>query len=178
MSQRLVKAGRVAALSGIALLVIVVVCSAAGMRINTSRSIAVGIYWTSAGPVTRGSYVMFCPPDIPVMSLARERGYLATGYCPGGFGYLMKQVAALAGNVVTVTEKGVSVDGFVLPLSAPLERDGGGQRLPRLAPSRFVIGENEVFMMSDVSATSFDSRYYGPIARRQMESVIVPVLTW
>jgi type IV secretory pathway protease TraF len=32
--------------------------------------------------------------------------------------------------------------------------------------------------MSDVSRTSFDGRYFGPISRAQIRTVIVPVFTW
>jgi type IV secretory pathway protease TraF len=32
--------------------------------------------------------------------------------------------------------------------------------------------------MSDVSGTSFDGRYFGPINRSQIKTVIRPVITW
>ena len=73
MNRRLVKVGRAVALSGVALLGIGLVSSAAGMRINTSRSIPLGMYWTSAAPVEKGSYVFFCPPHSAVMLQARQR---------------------------------------------------------------------------------------------------------
>jgi hypothetical protein len=36
---------------------------AAGARINTTKSIPVGLYWTSSAPVEKGAYVLFCPPQ-------------------------------------------------------------------------------------------------------------------
>ncbi|MES2568793.1 MAG: conjugal transfer protein TraF, partial [Verrucomicrobiota bacterium] len=38
-------------------------CYAAGARINTSKSIPVGLYWTSNSPVEKGAYVLLCPPE-------------------------------------------------------------------------------------------------------------------
>jgi hypothetical protein len=38
-------------------------CYAAGARINTTKSIPVGLYWTSSAPVEKGAYVLFCPPQ-------------------------------------------------------------------------------------------------------------------
>jgi type IV secretory pathway protease TraF len=32
--------------------------------------------------------------------------------------------------------------------------------------------------MSDVSGTSFDGRYFGPINRSQIQTVVSPVITW
>ena len=39
-----------------------VACHALGARINTTRSIPIGLYWTSGAPVEKGAYVLFCPP--------------------------------------------------------------------------------------------------------------------
>ncbi len=178
MNHFFLKAGRAAALSSVALLGIGLLSSAVGMRINTSRSIPLGMYWTSASPVGKGSYVFFCPPHMAVMAQARQRGYLDTGRCPGGYGYMMKKVVAVGGDIVVVSKRGVSVNGTLLPLSAPLAYDRSGRPLPRIARADFVVGVSEVWLMSDVSATSFDSRYYGPIDRLQIKDVVIPVVTW
>ncbi len=178
MNNRLVQGSRTAALAGVAIFGIGLACSAAGLRINTTRSIPLGIYWARPGPLQKGSYVFFCPPDVALMVQARQRGYLDTGPCPGGYGYMMKRVAASAGDVVSVTERGVRVNDAWLRVSAPLPQDRSGREMPRLQPSHFIVGASEVVLMSDVSATSFDSRYYGPIDRAQIKNVVVPVLTW
>jgi conjugative transfer signal peptidase TraF len=165
----------------IGLAALVAVCAllgAAGARVNTSKSIRLGVYWTSDRPVQKGEYVLLCPPQIGVIEEARRRGYLAAGFCPGGYGYLMKQVAAAEGDLVTVADDGVRVNGRLLPFSAPLAKDAAGRPLPRYQASRYVLGASEVLLMSDVSPTSFDGRYFGPTGRAQIRSVIVPVLTW
>lgn len=150
----------------------------AGARVNTSKSIALGLYWTSDRPVQKGEYVLLCPPTVGVIEEARRRGYLAGGFCPGGYGYLMKRILAAGGDAVTVNANGVRVNGLLLPHSAPLLADRAGRPMPRFQADRYVLGASEVLLMSDVSSTSFDGRYFGPVGRAQIKSVIVPVLTW
>ena len=36
----------------------------------------------------------------------------------------------------------------------------------------------KVLLMSDDSPTSFDGRYFGPIPRAQIQTVVKPVWTW
>ena len=40
------------------------------------------------------------------------------------------------------------------------------------------LKDNQVLLMSDYNPLSFDGRYFGPINRAQIRSVIRPVLTW
>jgi conjugative transfer signal peptidase TraF len=166
------------AIGGAAVVAAALLCFAAGARVNTSKSIALGLYWTSNRPVERGAYVMFCPPPVGVIAEARRRGYLAAGFCPGDYGYMMKKVLAVKDDAVSVSDAGVRVNGALLPYSAPLRTDRTGRPLPRYQSSDYVIGNAEVLLMSDVSSTSFDGRYFGPVNRSQITTVIVPVITW
>lgn len=160
------------------LLIVVAILGLAGARVNTSRSIALGLYWTSDRPVQKGEYVLLCPPQTGVMEEARRRGYLAAGSCPGGHGYMMKRILAAAGDGVTVGTDGVRVNGALLPHGTPLLADLAGRPLPRFQADRYMLRATEVLPMSDVSATSFDARYFGPVNRARIKTVIVPVLTW
>jgi len=178
MKSRAYSLVRTAAIAGVALFVLGLIAGAAGMRINTSRSIPLGVYWAVADPVRKGAYVTLCPPALEVMAEARRRGYLQGGTCPGGYGYLMKKVVATSNDAVAISSEGVRVNGTLLPLSAPLSRDPSGRQLRRFQLNEFIIGGHQLLLMSDVSATSFDGRYFGPIDRDQVKSVIVPVLTW
>lgn len=153
-------------------------CYGAGARINTSRSIPIGLYWISGAPVQKGAYVMFCPPPLRLFDDAKERGYIGAGFCPGGYGYMMKRVSAAEGDAIAIDAAGVRVNGALLPHSAPIAADGAGRPLPRYRPQRYTLGDAEVLLMSEASVTSFDSRYFGPIERSQIATVIRPVITW
>ncbi len=151
---------------------------AAGARVNTSGSIPEGLYWISHAPVAKGEYVMWCPPKRPVFFAARARGYIDSGFCPGGLGYMMKKVLAAKGDTVAVTAAGVTVNGTLLPDSAPLPVDGAGRRMPNLIGTRWMLGDDDVLLMTDRSRVSFDARYFGTVSRRQVRAVIHPVITW
>ena len=168
----------VTSVGGIALLLLGAACQMAGARINTSKSIPVGLYWTTPTPMEKGAYVLFCPPPSGVFHEARERGYIGAGFCPGGYGYLMKQVAATARDTVTVTSEGVRINGERWPQSMPRFADKAGRRLPRFQADGYVLGHAEVLLMSNGSPTSFDGRYFGPVSRAQLKTAIKPMLTW
>lgn len=155
-----------------------IACYAAGVRVNTTKSIPVGFYLTSASAIEKGAYVMLCPPPGGVFDDAKQRQYIAGGLCPGGYGYMMKRVLAAKSDVIQVSDDGVRVNGELLPLSTPLKADKAGRPLPHYRTSGYALGSSELLLMSDVSTTSFDGRYFGPVNLAQIKSVIVPLLVW
>lgn len=165
-------------LAGLCILILLALASATGLRVNTSRSIPLGLYRVSAGAVGLGAYVMFCPPPSALFLEARRRGYLAPGPCPGGYGYLMKRVSAVARDVVTLADDGMRVNGEPLPHSAPRHADPAGRLLPRFPLARYTLAPAELLLMADGSDSSFDARYFGPIDQAQIRAVIEPVWTW
>jgi conjugative transfer signal peptidase TraF len=166
------------AVGSAAVLALGIVCYAAGVRVNTTRSIPVGLYLTSSAPVHKGAYVLFCPPPSAVFDEARQRRYIGGGSCPSGYGYMMKKVLAAKADAIDVADDGVRVNGELLPLSVPLKADKAGRPMPRYQANSFELKNSEVLLMSDVSSTSFDSRYFGPIDVAHIKSVIEPVFVW
>jgi conjugative transfer signal peptidase TraF len=121
---------------------------------------------------------MFCPPRRALFDEVRARGYIGAGFCPGGYGFVMKRVMATEGDVITFGDDGVRVSGALLPLSVPLTADGAGRPLPRLRRDHLRLGASDLLLMSDISRLSFDGRYFGPIDRSQIRGVIRPVFCW
>jgi conjugative transfer signal peptidase TraF len=152
-------------------------CSVAGARINTSRSIPVGLYWLTERPIEKGEYVLLCPPPGNVFDEARKRGYFGAGFCPGDYAYLMKKVLAAKNDKVTISDDGVRVNGELLPFSTPLSADKQGRPLPILRGD-YQLGASDLLLMTDVSPLSFDARYFGLVKRAQIKGVIRPVFTW
>lgn len=153
------------------------VASVIGLRINKSKSIPLGFYWVTEKPIAIGEYVLLCPPESLVFDEARKRGYLGSGLCPGGYEYLMKKVLAAQSDRVVINEDGVFVNNKKLPFSKPLRFDGSHRPLP-IIRTESILGNSELLLMTDVSSTSFDSRYFGFINRSQIKSVIQPIYTW
>ena len=149
-----------------------------GVRVNTTQSISVGVYLKTYSPIKKGAYVFFCPPDKEVFSIAKDRNYISGGFCPGHYGYMMKKILAAKNDVITVNEKGVFVNGVLLPLSKQIKNDLSGALLPLYKVDNYTLKKNEILLMSDVSATSFDGRYFGLVNKSQIKDVIRPVLTW
>ena len=88
---------------------------ASGLRVNGTDSEPIGIYWAAVPRApAKGDFVFALPPAEPIFKLAKERGYLAAGTCG-----LIKQVAALSGDRVTIGVQGVQVNGVLLKNSAP-----------------------------------------------------------
>jgi conjugative transfer signal peptidase TraF len=161
----------------VSVFILIVVAYVAGIRLNTTPSIPVGVYRLTYEPIVKGMYVLFCPPPDPVFDMAKARGYLGAGFCPGGYGHLMKKILAVKDDVVAIGINGVQVNGQLLPLSVPIKADGAGRPLPGYEAS-WILGSAEVLVMSDSNRGSFDGRYFGSIQRSQIEGIIRPVFTW
>lgn len=156
-----------------------VVLGVLGARINSTSSLAYGVYWVDDVPPALGRYASFCPLlERPVFALAATRGYVGPGRCPGGTKPLLKRVLATGGDVVSIDAHGVRVNGRLLPHSRPLRVDGVGRAMPQLRLLDYRLPTDEVLMMSDVSDTSFDARYFGPIPQHHLQEVVHPVWTW
>ncbi|TKW64655.1 MAG: conjugative transfer signal peptidase TraF [Paracoccus denitrificans] len=168
--------GRYTAFGVFGLSIATVAAAAAGVRVNVTRSIPVGFYRTSAEPIHKGAYVMFCPPQREVFRVALKRRYIDPGSCPGGSYPMMKRILAAKDDRVQIGPQGVVINGVPVPNSKPRPVDGAGRTLPRFtgtgtvkAGDVIVMGENKV---------SFDSRYFGPIPRQQISTVIQPIVIW
>ena len=137
-----------------------------GIVINTTPSLPEGFYQKKGRPVEKGCFVLFRLPTQELSSrpYAREN--------------LIKQVAAVAGDRVTVSAGGVSVNGSLLPNSTPLPVDMDGQALPHPELTDYTLKPDELLTMSTYNPRSFDSRYFGPVPRTSVIAVVAPALTW
>lgn len=150
----------------------------AGFRLNTSDSIPKGIYRILHGAIEKNTLVLFCPEDREAFLQGRSRGYLNHGFCPGDYGYLMKKVAAVSGDVVSSTKDGVYVNRSLLSFSKPQSHDGLHRPMTFWPVTQYTLKPQEVLTMTNQSILSFDGRYYGLIQTKQIKGIVTPVLTW
>ena len=149
----------------------------AGLRVNHTYSFPLGVYWAVPKAPAVGDLVMFRPPEEAVFDEALARGYIGNG----GFTHyemMLKRLVAAGGDVISIEPEGVTVNGQPLANSKPQPLDGQQRPMPVWHLKDYRLSEGEVLLMSDYSPTSFDGRYFGPIPRAQILSVVRPIWTW
>ncbi|CZP46022.1 conjugal transfer peptidase TraF [Legionella pneumophila] len=146
-----------------------------GFRINLTESISVGLYRITGTEPLKNTYVIFCPDDRQTFRLAKNRGYIDHGLYCNGYGYLMKKVVAVSGDILSVTNEGVYVNQMLIPYSKPKLQDGMNRSLPQWQVKKYQLQEDEIMTMTSQSEWSFDGRYYGLVHTRQIKGMITPI---
>ncbi|TAU61484.1 conjugative transfer signal peptidase TraF [Rhizobium ruizarguesonis] len=147
-----------------------------GYRLNLTPSEPLGLWRIEKlqRPVAIGDLVFLCPPMTAVFAEAWRRGYLRRGMCVGGFAPLIKTVAALPGQRVEITDH-VLIDDRSIPASSVSGTDGEGRLL--LPDSGGVVPPRHLFVHSSF-ASSYDSRYFGPVPDSGLLGLARPVFTF
>ena len=145
-----------------------------GLRINTSPSLPVGLYVTTADASSR--LVEFCPPE-PYARIAIVRGYRDPGNCTDGAAPLLKPVVAEAGDIVEISPAGLVVNGHPVPNTAAIQTDTKGRQLTPWPPGRYEVQAGTIWVASSYNSRSFDSRYFGPIATWTIRDRVRPLVT-
>ena len=173
---------RLIAIGGIVLLLASWSAYLCGARINRTHSLPKGLYWAVGKTPERGDIVTFWPDDSEPFRTARERGYIIPGRHndrgAGGYDLMLKKLLAVPGDIVSLTDAGVSVNGVLVQNTRPLDRDNIGDPLPVLRFENHRLRENEALFLSDHLPRSFDARYFGIQDMRQIVEVVKPVWTW
>jgi conjugative transfer signal peptidase TraF len=163
------------ALFGAGLVIVIVqLFDVAGLRLNTSPSLPVGLYMTTADPAA--VLVEFCPAS-SFARLALSRQYRSAGNCKDGGAPLLKPVVAKSGDVVDVSRMGILVNGRAIPNTAPLTTDTSGRQLTAWPPGRYVVPPGDLWVASSFNHRSFDSRYFGPVSILAVRHRIRPLIT-
>lgn len=133
---------------------------------NASASLPIGLYRLEpTRAVTAGELVAYRPA--PEWS----RAFAARGYLPDGVP-LLKPIAATAPSVVCRWEQRVFIDGR--KVADALEKDHAGRPLPRWSGC-ITLGPEAVFLLAPDVSDALDSRYFGPVDRKELLGRIVPV---
>lgn len=134
---------------------------------NASASVPLGLYRIDVGAAPKvGELVLVHLPD-DLTRLSAQRGYLPRGVP------LLKHVAAADGALICRSGIFVTIDGHFAARARAADR--AGRALPRwLGCRRLARGE---YFLLGAAPDSFDSRYFGPLQRRDLIGVAHPLLT-
>ena len=144
-----------------------------GLRLNLSASMPIGLYRLTSERPSRRAIVLACLPPA-IARLARDRDYVQRGSCPGAVEPLGKVVVAIAGDSVSMTADGLTVNGRAVAGSQPLHVDARGRALPQLRQATRIVAGDSVWLYSPYSPRSFDSRYFGPVATANILARVRP----
>jgi conjugative transfer signal peptidase TraF len=103
-----------------------------------------------------------------VRQLAAERGYLPQNVP------LVKRVAALGGDIVCAAGDVISINGRAV--AQRLARDRLGRPLPGWTGCQ-TLDPDDVFLLMENVAGSFDGRYFGPVRRAAIIGRLAPLWT-
>jgi len=150
---------------------------AAGLRINTTPSMPRGLWRivTARTAPKRGDIVAVCLPLGATLRQAMNRGYIAAGSCPDEVEPLVKPVAAVSGDLVTVSSNGISVNAAPVADTAALARDEVGRALHSVPAGSYRVASDDVWLLSGHDPRSFDSRYFGVVPIADVVGVARPL---
>lgn len=142
-----------------------------GYRLNMTPSVPIGLYRQLNEAPELGDLASFCLESTVFNTLAKDRGYLRPGSCASGLRPLLKKMAGRPGDLIGFTPEGlISVDGRILPHSAPVFVDSKGQLMP---PSKLQPGSipaDQALLISPEDG-GFDSRYFGLVSLHELRKV-------
>jgi conjugative transfer signal peptidase TraF len=143
------------------------------IRINHSASMPVGFWRISRPPSSlhRGDIVLICPHDEDLLR------YLSPGSCDDGYEPILKFVAAVPADEVSIGDYGVTVNLVLFPEAAPKTADAMGRPLHPYPPGDYRVGADEFWAFSS-SAWGYDSRYIGPMPQNWIVGLARPLFTW
>ena len=157
-----------------------VVARDAGWRLNLTASEPLGLYRllpVTSNQIPRGTLVELCPP---AWVTPRAFPFYMQGNCPGGGKAMLKTIVGIPGDRISVSKDGVTINGVMLPGSAPRLRSNKYPEisLPRVRGA-VTLGTHQYWVYGDgawpaLAVFSFDSRYFGPIAISQIRGLAIP----
>ncbi len=143
-----------------------------GYRLNLTASMPQGVYKITGDKPQRGDTVIFClDSDNLFTTLAKERGYIGPGSCVGGMQPLLKILVGLPGDTVTVTLKGIVVNGQLLANTVRPKSDSQGRPMPPSLLQSGDIPQGLALVIAQEHGNSFDSRHFGLIPQSGLQVV-------
>ena len=148
------------------------VLSSSGIWVNLTSSMPQGVYKSNDDKIQRNDYVLSCLP-YDIAPLAKDRGYVGYGQCPANSGLIGKKMLGLPGDLARIDQDGITINGVLLPGTAPKRFDRQGNSLPKIRIDRN-LGADE-YIIATNKPQSYDSRYFGPVHSEDLKQKIEPL---
>ena len=149
---------------------------ALGLRINWTSSMPLGLYRKVPAHLERGEIVLICLPE-EIAEVGRQRRYLPLGNCPEGVSLIVKEIVAIAGDVIELQEEFLAINGVVVDRTPLRSFDSLGRPLDHVQPGRRLVADGEVWVLGSERSRSWDSRYFGAVPVESTVASAKPVLT-
>jgi conjugative transfer signal peptidase TraF len=154
------------------------------LYINSSESMPVGVYlsFPASADLHPDDLIAFCIPKGTATKIFENRNYLPKSErCSQSSGLfpILKPVVAVHGDVVEITESGVTVNGHHITNSKVIRTDSMDREMPHLPIGwKKKLTHEEFFLLSTHTKRSLDSRYFGPIYYPLVLAQTKPLLTF
>ncbi|TYC98020.1 S26 family signal peptidase [Novosphingobium sp. BW1] len=133
---------------------------------NASASAPIGLYAVSPGAVLKRRDMVIASPPVEARQLAASRRYLPSNVP------LVKRVAGIAGDTICAVDRVVTVNGR--PVAKRRAADAAGRPLPAWQGC-IRLGPGMIFLLMTETPDSFDGRYFGPTAARDVIGRATPL---
>lgn len=156
-----------------ALIALRLVFDLAGLRINVTPSIPLGLYIRTGRAPVPGLVAEFCPSGMSATESERYRGFGVA--CPDRSIPLLKPIVATFGDRVDFSPAGLSVNGRALANTAPRQIDSKGRYMRPWPAGTYTVETGKIVVASTFHPLSYDSRYLGPIPVGDVRSTLRPL---
>ena len=142
---------------------------------NFTDSMPVGLYRKSADQLSKHSLVL-----LNNALLEQHNSLFCQGIDNGYFlrdNNLLKEVIAVAGDIVSVSREGIYINGQKYPGTAAVITDSHGNTLKQSKLTEYLLKKDELLVFGNSSSKSFDSRYFGIVKSDEVIATVKPILT-
>lgn len=140
---------------------------------NISISEPLGYYLKlSVGEIHKGNRYQVCINKKPYIEIMQSLGLPKTkSQCPYESPYLIKEVAGIPNDIVTVNESGVFINNVYQNNSKPIIEHKKIKLMPLINYTHKL--ESDEFFLLGRTRTSYDSRYFGVVKANQFHSRLI-----
>lgn len=137
--------------------------------LNTTNSMPIGLYLIKEKKLDRGDIVVVCESKAGIF-LRRKNDTIC------GYEYILKKVAAIEGDIVSISINGVVVNGKKINNTQQKIFDKQYEFLNSFKIQNYKLKNDEILILGE-GLESWDSRYFGVSNKRNVVDVISKLLT-